>query len=283
MICIGLDPELDKEGKKIPPHLRVLHGSLGDGEIEYRFAMGIVEATRDIAGCYKPNLAFWLRYGGGMEGLARLVHDIKLEAPGVPVILDAKFGDIGNTNMGYAEYVFDRLGADAVTAHSYLGAEAMKPFLDREDKTTIYMGKTSNPGAGEFQDLQVLPGDELREFLKLDPEQTVPMWLKVTWNVSRNWNGKLNCGIVIGATYPEELEQARKIVGVQFPILIPGGGVRGQGGSLEKAVIAGGRFGIYNFSRDVIYAGNDLMYNEAARAEASVLNDQILANLRQAA
>lgn len=287
LVCVGLDPELDDAGKKVPPYLRERYGRLGDGEVNYRFAMGIVEATADVAGWYKPNLAFWLRYGGGMEGLQRLVHDVNLAAPGIPLILDAKFGDIGNTNLGYVEYVYDRLGTDAVTAHSYLGCEAMQPFLDRTNVMTIFMAKTSNPGAGEFQDLPVPTPGELRERLgfKEDDEEgkTVPLWLLVAWNVSQKWNVNGNCGIVVGATYPAELAQSRAIVGPKFNILIPGGGKKGQGGSLEKSVLAGGESGIYNFARDVIYAGNGPDFANEAWFEATVLNEQIVANLAAAA
>ncbi len=202
----------------------------------------VVDATFDLVCAYKPNSAFYEAKGTeGLENLKKTIQYIHEKDPDMAVILDAKRGDIGNTNEEYAKAVFDDLGADAVTVHSYLGKESLQPFLNRKDKGIIVLVKTSNPGAGEFQDLDT--GGK-------------PIYQVVAEHVKK-WNTNGNLGIVVGATYPEELKAVREIVG-DMPILIPGIGA--QGGEIKQVVQAGinniGQGIIINSSRGIIFADN---------------------------
>jgi orotidine-5'-phosphate decarboxylase len=208
----------------------------------------------------------------GMETLQEVVAEIRRLAPDMPVILDAKVADIGNTNLGYVKTAFDYIEADAITVHPYLGQEAMKPFLDCKDKGIIVLCRTSNPGAGEFQDgLRNFNDDFNRwEFEKHIgrevPESGVPMYQYVGYRVMKHWNANGNCCLVTGATYPEELAQVRKIVG-DMPLLIPGVGK--QGGDVNAVVkAAGGKRMIINSSSGIIFA-------EDPRQATRELNKQI--------
>ncbi|MDO8573374.1 MAG: orotidine-5'-phosphate decarboxylase [Candidatus Daviesbacteria bacterium] len=201
---------------------------------EFEFDKSIIDQTHDLVCAYKPNAAFYKE-----AELQKTVDYIKSNHPDIPIILDAKRGDIGNTNEAYVKAIFDDLGADAVTVHPYLGKESLGPFLKRADKGIFVLVKTSNPGAGEFQDLEV--GDRL-------------LYQVVAEHV-KNWGS--NLGVVVGATYPEELKKVREIVG-DMPILVPGIGA--QGGNL-KAVIKNGLNSqkqglIISSSRGIIFAEN---------------------------
>lgn len=259
-VCVGLDSEFGK----IPESAR---RSGNECEVSVpntivAFNRAIVEATKDLVCAYKPNAAFYEAHGAeGIAALHRTIADIHAIAPDVPVILDAKRGDIGNTNAGYAEMAFDYLQADAITVHPYLGAEALQPFLERKDKGIFVLCRTSNPGADEFQDL-VVHGRLLYQF--------------VAYRVAKHWNQHKNCGLVVGATYPDELREVRDTVG-DMPILIPGIGA--QGGDVEKTVAAGkdsrGQGMIINASRSIIFASQGPDFAEAARRETSKLHDLI--------
>lgn len=271
--CVGLDSELGK----IPQVARVEHefypsftpqtdviGTL------VRFNELIIEATKDLVCAYKPNVAFYEAHGPtGIDALRVSIEYVHKVAPDVPVVLDAKDADIGNTNKGYVQFAFDHLKADAITVHPYLGGEALKPFLDRADKGIIILCRTSNPGAGEFQDLPVMIGEGIKA-------RTVPLYQLVARNVAEHWNANGNCGVVVGATYPEELAEVRKIVG-DMPILIPGIGA--QGGDAEKTVKAGkdsrGQGMIINSSRGIIFASQGDDFAVAARREAQKLSNLI--------
>jgi len=257
-VCIGLDSELSK----IPDAVR----AYDDGVVNVilRFNRAIVEATKDLACAYKPNVAFYEAHGkGGLVALRRTIVAVHCLAPEVPVILDAKRGDIGSTNVGYAEAAFEFLQADAITVHPYLGAEALQPFLARAEKGVIVLCRTSNPGAGEFQDLSVNSGEPLYRFVARRV-------------ASDKWNKNGNCALVVGATYPEELHEVRGLVG-DMPILIPGIGA--QGGDVEKTVSAGkdsrGRGMIINSSRGIIFASSGRDFAEAARRETEKLHNLI--------
>ena len=281
-VCVGLDSEYDKIPLSVPRDIQGPFGTIT------RFNRAIVEATKDIVCAYKPNTAFYEAFGdSGMLALQRTIVDIRDIAPDVPVILDAKRGDIGNTNAGYAQMAFDYLGADAITVNPYLGAEALKPFLDRAEKGVIVLCRTSNPGAGEFQDLRV--SITRREFDNMSLGQwlaplftttaTLPFYQYVAYRVaarSGEWSKNNNCALVVGATYPRELEEVRRIVGA-MPILIPGVGT--QGGDLEKTVKAGkdsrGRGMIINSSRGIIFASSGPDFADAARRATLALRDQI--------
>lgn len=236
-----------------------------------------MEATKDLVCAYKPNLAFY-RGASGKEVLSETIEYISTVTQNVPVILDAKYADIGNTNDGYVEEAFGYFGADAVTVHPYLGAEAMKPFLERTDKGVIVLCRTSNPGAGEFQDMQVYQDSDA-----FAGTGSKPLYERVARNVSYSWNYNDNCAVVVGATYPDELARVRRLVG-DMPILIPGIGA--QGGDLEATVRTGrnsrGQGMIINSSRGIIFASSGEDFAAAARAETIKLHNAITACLTTA-
>lgn len=266
-VCVGLDSEFSKI-----PAAAYVGGNECDvhvGETVVAFNRAIVEATKDLVCAYKPNTAFYEAYGAeGISALHRTIADIHAIAPDVPVILDAKRADIGNTNAGYVNAAFDYLRADAITVHPYLGAEALQPFLARADKGVIVLCKTSNPGAGEFQDWDI-SGDVV-------PNGYMPLYEYVAHRVSREWNKNGNCALVVGATYTAQLREVRKIVH-DMPILIPGIGA--QGGDVEKTVTAGkdsrGQGMIINSSRGIIFASQGADFAEAALRETEKLRNLI--------
>ena len=258
MLCVGLDPDLNK----IPQSVK---GS-GPRERIVAFNRAIIDATADLVCAYKPNSAFYEAHGDeGFAALRETVFYIQEKAPEVPVILDAKRGDIGNTNDGYAEAVFGYLSVDAVTMHPYLGREALQPMLDHADKGIFVLCRTSNLGAGEFQDLKV-EGEELYKV--------------VARHVAEAWNAKGNCGLVVGATYPEELKLVREVA-PDLPILIPGVGA--QNGDLAKSVAVGkdarGSGIIVAVGRAVIFTSSGTDYANAARMKAQELHGAIAAAL----
>jgi len=252
-VCVGLDPDWNK----IVGHLQRNLDFKAFDCIQY--LREIVKATYDLVCAFKPNLAFFEQYGAdGIRYLQELISDIHLIAPGVPVIADAKRGDIGNTNAGYIG-MLDYLGADAITLHPYMGKESLKPFLDRADKGCIILCRTSNLGAGEFQNISAL-------------------YEMVASKVAKEWNGNGNCALVAGATYPEELKRIREIAG-DIPLLIPGIGA--QGGDLEATVRAGANSKkqgmIINASRSVLYASKkwECDFERAARLEVQDMDGAI--------
>lgn len=275
-VCVGLDSELGKIPVCVGERVRESYADINNtyfGDCIFEFNQGIVGKTKDLVCAYKPNAAFYEAEGAvGLDALQRTIEMIHEVAPDVPVILDAKRADIGNTNNGYVEMAFDYLGADAITVHPYLGAEALAPFLAREEKGIIVLCRTSNPGAREFQDIQVQGGSIL-----IDDEPTSrPLYQVVAQHVATHWNKNGNCAVVVGATYPIELAEVRKIVG-DMPILIPGVGA--QGGDVESMVKAGKDSRdcgmIINSSRGIIFASNGDDYAEAARRETVKLRDLI--------
>lgn len=266
-VSVGLDPDWDR----LPASLRAEAGDDPSDEAKaeavLRFCTAVVDATAEFACAFKPNAAFFERFGApGIAALGAVMRHIRAAAPAVPVIYDAKRGDIGSTNAGYVEDAFDRLGADAITVHPYLGRESLGPFLDRADRGTIVLVRTSNPGGGEFQDLTV------------DGE---PLYRAVARRVVEGWNGNRNCAVVVGATYPAELAAVRAIVG-DMPILIPGVGA--QGGDVRLTVEAGrdarGRGMIVNSSRGIIYASGGDDFAAAARVETLRLTREIQSHNR---
>ena len=296
-VCVGLDSKFGKipecvvrgvmdDPRRGPESLR---GDRLATECIVAFNHAIVEATRDIVCAYKPNPAFYEAHGDeGIGALQRTIADIHAIARDVPVILDAKRADIGNTNAGYVDAAFGFLRADAITVHPYLGAEALQPFLARAEKGVIVLCRTSNPGAGEFQDQHVYLTEEecqalfYNEFtgectrdIPNDPI-TMPLYQYVALRVANHWNKNGNCALVVGATYPDELREVREIVG-DMPILIPGIGA--QGGDVEKTVSAGkdsrGQGIIVNSSRGIIFASKGADFAEATRRETENLRDLI--------
>jgi orotidine-5'-phosphate decarboxylase len=252
LLCVGLDSDIDR----VPKHILSLEHP------QTTFNKAIVDATADLVCAFKPNTAFYESRGlPGFEALKRTCDYIRQTYPEIPIILDAKRADIGSTNEGYAKFAFDYLGADAITLHPYLGQEALQPFLDRKDKGCIILCRTSNPGSGELQELEV--GGK-------------PLYQIVAEQVVTKWNNNKNCALVVGATYPTELEAVRGIVG-NMPLLIPGIGA--QGGDIEKTVRAGvdhtGKNAMINASRSIIFASQDQDFDTRARQEAQKLKDTI--------
>ena len=255
LVCVGLDPE----PSKFPTHLR------DDPDAVFSFCRSIVDATADLVCCFKPQIAHFAALGAE-DSLQRLIAHIHTTHPGVPVILDAKRGDIGSTAQHYATEAFDRYGADAVTANPYLGRDSVQSFLDRADKGVVILCHTSNPGAGDFQDLGVHNHQGGGR----------PLYQHVADTVARHWNGNGNCALVVGATWPEQLREVRAIVG-DMPLLIPGIGA--QGGDVET-VVANGRTSagaglIISSSRAILYAGSGNDFADAARKATLELRDSI--------
>jgi orotidine-5'-phosphate decarboxylase len=253
-LCIGLDTEYEK----VPQAAR----QDGVRETIVAFNRAIIDATHDLVCAYKPNSAFYEAHGDeGWRALRETIQYIREQAPEVPVILDAKRADIGNTNKGYVDSAFDHLRVDAITVQPYFGKEAMQPFLERKDKGIIVLCRTSNEGSGEFQDMTV---------------NGTPLYKEVADHVAHQWNANGNCGLVVGATHPDQLREVRAIVG-DMPILIPGVGT--QGGDITKAVAAGkdsrGRGMIITASRAVIFASTGADFAAAARAKAQDLHNEI--------
>lgn len=250
-LCVGLDTDYCK----LP--LSVKKASVA--ESLFNFNKEIIEATAGYCCAFKPNSAFYEGYG--LEGLQALIETnrfIRENYPEIPIILDAKRADIGNTNLGYVKAAFEVYSAHAITVHPYLGQEALQPFLEREEYGVIVLCHTSNPGAAEFQELQS-SGRELYQI--------------VASRVSRDWNFNHNCGLVVGATYPRQLAEVRRLA-PDLPILIPGIGA--QGGDLAQTVKNGlnsnGKGIIINSSRGIIYASNGTDFGQAARDEAAKLD-----------
>jgi orotidine-5'-phosphate decarboxylase len=238
LLCVGLDPDQ----ARLPGELRDSPDPVG---AIVAFNAAIVEATADLVCAYKPNLGFYLAHGAA--GIAALEATRRLIPGDIPVILDAKFGDIGSTAEGYAKAAFDTWGFDAVTVNPYLGEDALEPFLRRGGRGVIVLGKTSNPGSGDFQDLDVVGGQT--QSLAMTVADRVQEW-------SARWLATL--GLVVGATYPGELAEVRRRC-PDLPILLPGIGA--QGGDLEASLRAGltvdGHGLIVTAARSVIYAGGD--------------------------
>jgi len=250
LVCVGLDPE----PSRFPAHLRA------DPDAIFAFCRAIVDATADAACCFKPQFAHFAAQSAE-DALQRLVAHIHAKHPGVPVILDAKRGDIGSTAAFYAAEAFDRYGADAVTVNPYLGRDSLDPFLARADRGVVILCRTSNAGARDLQDLDV-GGKKLYQH--------------VAATAAREWNANGNCLLVTGATYPGELAAVRAIVG-EMPLLVPGVGA--QGGDVEAVVRNGatkdGTGLVISSSRAILYAGSGRDFAEAARNAAIALKNEI--------
>ena len=246
LLCVGLDADFDKIPDKFLIHEFP----------QFEFNKWIIEETHEYASAFKINSAFYEARGDqGIKALKETMEYLRVYHPDIFTILDAKRADIGNTNNGYVAAIFDWLGFDAVTLHPYLGSEALKPFLERKDKASIILCRTSNMGAGEFQDLQV--SDVGRPNSRRPTSETKPLWQIVAEKVSKDWNKNKNCMLVVGATYPKEMKKIRSIA-PDITFLVPGIGA--QGGDLKATLKAGinsqGLGLIINSSRGIIFAEN---------------------------
>ncbi|MDR6993323.1 orotidine-5'-phosphate decarboxylase [Luteimonas sp. 3794] len=254
LVCVGLDPE----PAKFPTRFA------NDPDAVFAFCRDIADASAEYACAFKPQIAHFAALGAE-AALQRLIAHLHATHPGVPVILDAKRGDIGSTAQRYVAEAFDRFEADAVTVNPYLGRDSVQPFLDRSDKGVVILCRTSNPGAADLQDLPVAQAGATR-----------PLYQKVAETIAREWNGHGNVSLVVGATWPEQLREVRAIVG-DMPFLVPGVGA--QGGDVEAVVgnakTADGTGLMVSSSRAILYASNGDDYADAAAREARALRDAI--------
>jgi orotidine-5'-phosphate decarboxylase len=228
----------------------------GDASKIYDFCAAIVDATADLVCSFKPQIAYFAAYGAE-DQLERLMEHMRRTAPKVPVILDAKRGDIGSTAQQYAKEAFERYGADAVTLSPFMGFDSIEPYLAYHGKGAFLLCRTSNPGGDDLQNqrLASIEGQPL-------VYEHIAKLAQGPWNL----NGQL--GLVVGATYPQEIERVRSIAPT-LPLLIPGVGA--QGGDAVATVRAGLRSDgpiIVNSSRAVLYASSGDDFGAAARAEA---------------
>lgn len=249
-LCVGLDPE----------PARLPGGWAGDASKIYDFCAAIVDATRDLVCAFKPQIAYFAAHRAE-DQLEALIAHIHAHHPGLPVILDAKRGDIGSTAEQYAREAFERYAADAVTVNPYMGFDSIEPYLAHAGKGVIVLCRTSNPGGSDLQ------------FLETGGR---PLYQVVAQLAAQKWNVSGELGLVVGATFPKEIEVVRGIVG-DMPLLIPGIGA--QGGDVEATVRAGrtaaGTGMLINSSRAIIYAGKGDDYAQAAARAAQETRDKI--------
>lgn len=249
LVCVGLDFEMDY----VPAEIR---------DQEYpilTFNQAIIEATKDLVCAYKPNIAFYEKHAE--RGLTSLRKTIELIPEEIPVILDAKRGDVGSTARAYADAYFEDLGVDAITVNPYLGTDSLEPFLSYEDKGVFVVCRTTNAGAADFQDLV---------------SNGAPLFEHVARRAVQEWNKNDNIGLVAPGNLPKMLQQVRKVAGPNVPLLVPGIGT--QGGTVGDAVRHGanlrGEMCILNASRSILYASQGPDFAEAARRATQKVRDE---------
>ncbi|MDB5763655.1 MAG: pyrF [Herminiimonas sp.] len=254
LLCVGLDPDV----ARFPAHLQKQPDAI------FAFCKAIIDATADTACAFKPQIAYFAALRAE-EQLEAICAYMRKQYPHIPLVLDAKRGDIGATAEQYAREAFERYGADAVTVNPYMGFDSVAPYLEWKDRGAIILCRTSNPGGSDLQ------------FLMVDG---TPLYQHVAQLVADKWNVNGQCGLVVGATFPGELAQVRAIVG-NMPLLVPGIGA--QGGDIEATVTAGRTAGgtgmMINSSRAILYAKPDQKAGEdfaqAARRVALETRDAI--------
>jgi orotidine-5'-phosphate decarboxylase len=250
LVCIGLDID----NQKMPTFLFE-----SNKEPYLTFNKNIIDSTKDIVCAYKLNMAFYESLG--IQGINVLQKTIDYIPKKIVIILDGKRNDIGNTASKYAKTVFETFQADATTINPYLGKDGITPFLSYKDKCSFILCRTSNPSAGDFQDI-------------LSP--SVPLYEIVAKKI-KEWNTNQNCGAVVGATYPKELKKIRTILGEEIPLLIPG--IGSQGGDVKQTIQYGtnskGEMAIINSSRAVIYAADNQDFADKSREKTMQLNNEI--------
>lgn len=258
LLCVGLDPE----PAKFPEGLR------GDAARIFDFCAHIVDATADLVIAFKPQIAYFAAHRAEAQ-LERLVAHIRATAPGIPVILDAKRGDIGSTAEQYAKEAFERYGADCVTLSPFMGFDSLQPYLRYHGKGAFVLCRTSNPG-----------GDDLQNQHLADQPGRPSLFEHIAQLVQGPWNTNGQLGLVVGATYPAEIERVRQVAST-VPLLIPGVGA--QGGDAVATVRAGYRSAaghttapiVVNSSRAVLYASSGADFATAARAVAQTTRDAL--------
>lgn len=245
LLCVGLDPEFDKlpEEYKSKPNP------------QFEFNKYVINQTAEFVCIYKPNSAFYEARGvKGISELKMTCEYISQQYPEIPILLDFKRADIGNTNNGYVSFAYEYLQADAVTLQPYLGSEAIKPFLNKTDKGNFILCKTSNPGGGEIQDLEINNNSLYRHIARL---------------AVKDWNYNNNIALVVGATYTDQLKEIREIA-PDMIFLIPGIGA--QGGDLENTLKNGLRSDKKGL---IISSSRGIIFSDSPRAEAEKLRDEI--------
>jgi orotidine-5'-phosphate decarboxylase len=257
LVCVGLDPEIERLPRRLAAEASPI----------FQFNKAIIDATADLVCAYKPQFAHYAACEAE-DQLERTIEYIHKAHPAVPVILDSKRGDVGNTAERYAIEAFERYGADAVTVNPYLGGDSLEPFLRHADKGVIILCRTSNPGAGDLQDLLI---------------DGRPLYQLVAQFTAQRWNSRGNCLLVLGATYPRELAQVRALVG-DMPLLVPGVGA--QGGDVAQVVhngqTADGTGLIISSSRGILYASQGEDFASAARRATEKLRAEINASRTRA-
>ncbi len=255
LLCVGLDPDT----AKFPAHLKDAPDAIA------QFCRAIIDATADTACAFKPQIAYFAAQGAE-DQLEDICAYLRERYPHIPIVLDAKRGDIGATAEQYAREAFERYGADAVTVNPYMGFDSVAPYLEWQDRGAIVLCRTSNPGGSDLQ------------FLTVDGK---PLYQHVADLVANKWNRNGQCALVVGATFPNELAQVRAIVG-DMPLLVPGIGA--QGGDIEATVKAGSTAGgtgmMINSSRAILYAepAGDEDFTAASRRVAQETRDVINAH-----
>lgn len=250
LVCVGLDPDLFRFPKHIDKNIKSF----------FSFNREIIDATHDLVCAYKPQIAYFSAVSAEKQ-LEKTIDYIKSNYPHIPVILDAKRGDIGSTAEMYTTEAFSRYNVDAVTVNPYMGYDSAEPFLRHKDRGIILLCRTSNNGAGDLQDLIV---------------DGVPIYEHVAKLISDKWNFNQNCLLVVGATWPSQMSRIRSIVG-DMPFLVPGVGA--QGGDVKEMVTAGqttnGTGLIISSSRAILYASSGANFAEAARSETKKLKNTV--------
>ena len=255
MLCVGLDPEPNR----FPATMQ------GDPRKIYDFCAAIVDATADLVCAFKPQIAYFAAHGAE-DQLERLMQHIRSHAPRIPIILDAKRGDIGSTAEQYAKEAFERYGADAVTLSPFMGFDSVEPYLRYPGKGAFLLCRTSNPGGDDFQNQRLA-----------DVEGQPLLYEHIARLTQGPWNRNGQLGLVVGATYPAEIERVRALAPT-VPLLIPGVGA--QGGDALATVRAGAHpdgLIVVNSSRAILYASNGADFAAAARAEALKTRDLLQA------
>lgn len=254
LLMVGIDPDMNRMPKPLI--------EMGDRDLAlWQFCAGIVDATAPFVCGFKPQIAYFASIGAE-NTLLKLCHYIKVMYPNLVLVLDAKRGDIGSTAEHYAREAFERYQADAVTINPYMGMDSAEPYLMRQDKGVIVLCRTSNPGGSDLQSLAV---------------DGRPLYLLVADMVASRWNQNGQCGLVVGATFPDELAQVRQCVGDDMPLLVPGIGA--QGGDIQATCQAGcntqGTGMMINSSRAILYASMSDDWQDKAALVARQTRDAI--------
>lgn len=252
LVCVGLDTEIEK----LPNHLKKANDAI------FKFNKAIIDATHDKVCVYKPNIAFYEAYGiDGLTQLKKTITYIQYKYPEVPILLDAKRGDIGNTAKMYAKAIFDYWKADATTIYPHLGMDTISPYLEYKNKLVILLIKTSNPDSGMFQDMKV--GAD-------------PFYLAMAKKIKKLVLAYNNVGIFVGATYPEEMRQIRKLFPDKIFLTAGIGAQKAEAKNTIQAGLDKNKSGImFNASRSILYASNGEDFGERAREETDKLRTEI--------